>query len=78
VIAVVLSGAGDDGSAGLRATSDAGGVALVQDPDQAGYPSMPRQAALRVPTATLSRVEDMGALIASLAGGGGRARRSRY
>lgn len=70
VIAVVLSGAGDDGSAGLLAATAAGGVGLVQDPGQAAYPSMPQQAVRRVPTATLSRVEDMGALIAVLAGGG--------
>jgi two-component system chemotaxis response regulator CheB len=67
VIAVVLSGAGDDGSKGLVAATEAGGVGLVQDPDQAKYPSMPQQAVRRVPSATLSRVEDMGALIASLA-----------
>ena len=42
--AVILTGAGSDGAVGVRAVKEAGGIILVQDPDEAEYPSMPRSA----------------------------------
>src|SRR5262249_55218233 len=42
--AVILTGAGSDGSIGVRAVKEAGGLILVQDPNEAEYPSMPRSA----------------------------------
>lgn len=43
-IGVVLTGMLNDGTAGLRALKAAGGVALVQDPEEAAFPDMPRSA----------------------------------
>ena len=42
--AIILTGAGSDGSVGIKAVKEAGGIILVQDPDEAEYGSMPRNA----------------------------------
>ena len=42
--AVILTGAGSDGAVGVKAVKEGGGIILVQDPDEAEYPSMPRSA----------------------------------
>jgi two-component system chemotaxis response regulator CheB len=43
-IGVVLSGALNDGASGLWSIKRLGGIAIVQEPYQAAYPSMPRSA----------------------------------
>jgi two-component system chemotaxis response regulator CheB len=48
VIGVVLTGQMDDGTAGLKAIKDCGGIAIVQDPATAAEPEMPRSAVRNV------------------------------
>ncbi len=43
-ICVILSGTGADGSLGLKAVKEKGGLVIAQDPDEAGYDGMPRSA----------------------------------
>ncbi len=44
LIGVVMTGAGSDGSSGLKRIKEAGGVTVVQDPDEAAVDPMPRSA----------------------------------
>jgi len=43
-VCVILSGTGADGSVGLKAVSEKGGLVIAQDPDEAAYDGMPRSA----------------------------------
>ena len=43
-VCVILSGSGADGSLGLQAVKQQGGLVIAQDPDEAGYDGMPRSA----------------------------------
>jgi two-component system chemotaxis response regulator CheB len=65
-IGVILSGALYDGSAGMLALKARGGTAIVQDPDQAMVDAMPRSALRLAEVDYVARVEEMGALLATL------------
>ena len=54
--AVVLTGANDDGAAGLARIAAVGGLALVQDPNEAERPTMPAAALAAVPTAVVGGI----------------------
>ncbi|MCA1728484.1 MAG: PAS domain-containing protein [Actinobacteria bacterium] len=45
LIATVLTGTGSDGTAGARAVKKAGGTVVIQDPETAAHPGMPRSLA---------------------------------
>lgn len=42
--AIILTGAGTDGTIGVKSIKGSGGIVLVQDPAEAEYPSMPNSA----------------------------------
>ncbi|MCE7984971.1 MAG: PAS domain S-box protein [Caldilinea sp. CFX5] len=44
-VALLLSGAGEDGLAGLQAIKAQGGLVLVQEPNEAAHPALPRRGA---------------------------------
>lgn len=67
VIGVVLSGMLDDGTAGLWTIKDRGGLAVVQLPDDAQYPSMPENALRNVAVDHQAPAHELGPLIARLA-----------
>lgn len=65
-IGVVLTGALDDGTAGLLAIKRRNGLAVVQDPTDAFYPSMPQSALDHVAVDYTVPIADMAALLKKL------------
>jgi two-component system chemotaxis response regulator CheB len=66
VIGVLLTGALDDGTAGLQAIKDCGGLAVVQDPATAEEPGMPRSALQAVEVDHCVPLERMAPLLVEL------------
>jgi two-component system, chemotaxis family, protein-glutamate methylesterase/glutaminase len=67
VVGVVLTGALDCGTAGLAEIKHAGGIAVVQDPDQAECPGMPSNALRGVKVDYVRSLEHLPALLVELA-----------
>ena len=77
VAGVVLSGELDDGTAGLFEIKRRGGVAVIQNPEEAPFPSMPLSALREVEADYTVRVDDMGRVLCGLAMGRGEHRRTQ-
>jgi two-component system chemotaxis response regulator CheB len=67
VVGVVLTGALDDGTAGLLAIKRCGGIAVVQDPEDALMPNMPASALEFVDVDHRARLRAIAPLLANLA-----------
>ena len=67
-IGVILTGANDDGSRGLRHIVDRGGRAIVQDPVTAASPVMPQAALRAVPEATVVPLDDIAPCLVTMVG----------
>jgi two-component system, chemotaxis family, protein-glutamate methylesterase/glutaminase len=68
-IGVILSGNLDDGSAGLWTIKKLGGIAVVQDPADALFPSMPFHALEAVDADHVARLSEIPSILAELATG---------
>jgi two-component system chemotaxis response regulator CheB len=68
VTGVILTGMLDDGVAGLAEIKRRGGVAVVEDPETALYPSMPRNALERVDVDYVVPLREVGGVVSRLAG----------
>jgi two-component system chemotaxis response regulator CheB len=69
-IGVVLTGANDDGSRGLRHIVDRGGRAIVQDPVTAASPVMPQAALRAVPEAIVVTLDEIASCLVQMVGPG--------
>jgi two-component system chemotaxis response regulator CheB len=66
VVGVILTGMLDDGTSGLMVVRAHGGTTLVQDPETALFPAMPRNALEQVPESKVLPVEQIAAELVRL------------
>ena len=65
-VGVIMTGANDDGARGLKRIADRGGAAIIQDPSTAESAVMPAAALKLVPDARVTKLAEIGPLIATL------------
>jgi two-component system chemotaxis response regulator CheB len=68
-IGVILSGELDDGTAGLWEIERRGGITVVQNPEEAAFPSMPLSALREIEVDHTVSLAEMGPLLGRLAAG---------
>lgn len=66
VIGILLTGYLDDGTAGMKAIKRCGGTCIVQDPEEAEYPDMPKNALNNVKVDYCLPISEMGTLLYQL------------
>ena len=66
VIGILLTGYLDDGTAGMKVIKRCGGICIVQDPEEAEYPAMPKHALNNVKVDYSIPISEMGALLEKL------------
>jgi two-component system chemotaxis response regulator CheB len=72
LVAVLLSGLGQDGARGIRTVHDRGGRTFVQDPAEAERPDMPLAAIAAGGVDMVGTTAEIGARLGELVGGRGR------
>lgn len=77
LIGVVLTGANEDGSRGLKCVDEYGGYCVVQDPATAEVATMPAAALRRVPRAAVVPLSGIAAHVVDVAKNGPRAKITR-
>lgn len=66
VIGIILTGYLDDGTAGLKAIQQCGGVCIIQDPADAQYPDMPKNALNQLKPDFCLPIAEMGGVLYQL------------
>jgi two-component system chemotaxis response regulator CheB len=69
LLGIVLSGANEDGAAGLAAVHDAGGVSIIQQPDSAQVKQMVVSALMRNPASLVLDLDGISDLLGTAEGG---------